>query len=111
MSVPFLAADKAAERHLLVTIRSQPAHRQRVRELLLDLLLLVRSEPGCLYYHLFEQAEDPDAFVLTAGWADDAAVAAHPTHPSVPGTLERLRPLLASPWEVLPTRRVSENPA
>lgn len=101
--------DKAAERHLLVTIRSQPAHRQRVRELLLDLIAPVRSEPGCLYYHLFEQAEDPNAFVLVAGWVDDEAVAVHPTHPAVPGVLERLLPLLASPWEVLPTRRVSEN--
>jgi len=101
----------AAERHLLVTIRSQPAHRQRVRELLLELIAPVRSEPGCLYYHLFEHAADPDAFVLTAGWANDEAVAAHPTHPEVPGVLEQLLPLLASPWEVLPTRRISENPA
>jgi quinol monooxygenase YgiN len=101
---------KAAERHLLVTIRSQPAHRPRVQELLLDLLAPVRSEPGCLYYHLFEQAEDPNAFVLVAGWANDEAVAAHPTHPDVPGVLAQLRPLLASPWEVLPTRRVSEDP-
>jgi len=102
--------NKVAERHLLVTIRSQPAHRQRVQVLLLALIAPVRSEPGCLYYHLFEQAEDPDTFVLAAGWAHDAAVAAHPTHPDVPGILERLLPLLASPWEVLPTRRVSENP-
>jgi quinol monooxygenase YgiN len=102
--------NKATERHLLVTIRSQPAHRQRVQELLLELIAPVRSEPGCLYYHLFEQAEDPDAFILAAGWADDAAVAAHPTHPSVPDTLEQLRPFLASPWEVLPTRRLSDNP-
>jgi quinol monooxygenase YgiN len=110
MHTPLTTSDKAAERHLLVTIRSQPAHRQRVQELLLGLIAPVRSEPGCLYYHLFAQAEDPDAFVLTAGWADDTAVAAHPTHPDVPGILERLLPLLASPMQVIPTRRVSENP-
>jgi quinol monooxygenase YgiN len=99
------------ERHLLVTIRSQPAHRQRVQKLLLALIAPVRSEPGCLYYHLFAHADDPNAFVLTAGWATDEAVAAHPTHPDVPGVLAQLLPLLASPWEVLPTRRISENPA
>lgn len=54
--------DKAAERHQLVTIRSQPAHRARLRELLLELIDPVRSEPDCLYYNLFQQAEDPDAF-------------------------------------------------
>jgi quinol monooxygenase YgiN len=103
--------DKLAERHLLVTVRSQPAHRQRVQELLLELIDPVRSEPGCLYYHLFAHADDSNAFVLVAGWANDEAVAAHPTHPDVPGVLALVRPLLASPWEVLPTRRVSDNPA
>lgn len=105
MTIP----DKLAERHLLVTVRSQPAHRQRVQQLLRQLIDPVRSEPGCLYYHLFEQAEDPNAFVLVAGWANDEAVAAHPTHPDVPGVLAAVQPLLVSPWEVLPTRRVSEN--
>lgn len=104
-------SDKSAERHLLVTVQSQPAHRQRVQELLLELIDPVRSEPGCLYYQLFAHADDPSAFVLVAGWANDEAVAAHPTHPDVPGVLALVRPLLAGPWEMLPTRRVSENPA
>jgi len=104
-------SDKSAERHLLVTVRSQPAHRQRVQELLLELIDPVRSEPGCLYYQLFAHADDPNAFVLVAGWANDEAVAAHPTHPDVPGVLALVRPLLTGPWEMMPTRRVSENPA
>jgi quinol monooxygenase YgiN len=108
-------SDKAAERHLLVTIRSQPEHRARVQELLLQLVDPVRSEPGCLYYNLFQQAEDPDAFLIAAGWANDEAVAAHPTHPvhpHVPGVVEQVLPLLVSPnpMENLHTRRVSENP-
>jgi quinol monooxygenase YgiN len=103
-------SDKATECHLLVTVRSQPAHCQRVQDLLLALVPLVRSEPGCLYYHLFEQTEDPNAFVLAAGWADDEAVAAQPTHTDVPGVLALVRPLLASPWEILPTQQLSENP-
>lgn len=102
--------DKSTERHLLVTVRSQPAHRQRVQELLLELIDPVRREPGCLYYHLFAHADDPNAFVLAAGWINDVAVATHPTHPDVPGVLALVLPLLASPWEILPTRRVSENP-
>jgi quinol monooxygenase YgiN len=58
---------------------------------------------------LFGQAKDPDAFVLAAGWLNDEALAAHPTHPDVPGVLALVRPLLASHWQILPTRRVSEN--
>jgi quinol monooxygenase YgiN len=94
----------------MVTIRSQPEHRGRVQALLLELIEPVRSEPGCLYYHLFQQAEDPNAFLLAAGWANDTAVAAHPLHPHVPGVLAQVLPLLASPWELLHTRRVSERP-
>jgi quinol monooxygenase YgiN len=101
---------KATERHLLVTVRSQPAHRPRVQELLQALVPLVRSEPGCLYYHLFAHTDDPNAFVLVAGWADEAAVAAHPTHAAVPGVLALIRPLLAAGWEVLSIQRLSENP-
>jgi len=103
--------DQSAERHLIVTIQSQPEHRQRVKELLLQLVDPVRSEPGCLYYTIFQQAQDPDAFLIVAGWANDEAVAVHPVHPDVPGIVERVMPLLASPMESFPTRRVSENPA
>ena len=101
---------KAAERHLLITLRSQPEHRPRVQELLLELVDLVRAEPGCLYYHLFQQAGDPDAFWLGAAWVSDEAVAAHPTPPQS-RLVEQLLPLLASPMQVTPTRRVSENRA
>lgn len=103
-------SDKAAERHLLVTVRSQPEHRQRVHELLLELVDLVRKEPGCLHYDLFQQADDPDTFLVVAAWANDEAVAAHPTPPQS-GVVESIMPLLATPMQVLHTRRVSENPA
>jgi quinol monooxygenase YgiN len=102
--------DKSAERHLLVTIQSQPQHRSSVLKFLLELVDLVRQEPGCLYYHLFQQAEDLEVFVLAAAWADEEAVAAHPTPPQS-RLVELMMPLLAAPMQVLPIRRVSENPA
>ncbi|WP_167855181.1 putative quinol monooxygenase [Hymenobacter wooponensis] len=104
------ASNKAAERHLLVTIRSQFAHRSRVQEILLELVDLVRAEPGCLYYHLFQQAEESEAFVLAAAWANEEAVAAHPT-PAQARLVEQMLPLLAAPMQVLPIRRLSENQA
>ncbi len=104
------ASAKSAERHLLVTVRSQPAHRQRVQELLLELVDLVRREPGCLYYTIFQQAEDINVFIIAAAWADDEAVAAHPTPPQS-RLVELVLPLLAAPMQVVPIRRVSENPA
>lgn len=106
-------SDKSAERHLISTVRSKPEHRARAQQLLLQLVNPVRSESGCLYYNLFQQANDPDAFLVVAGWTDDAAVAAHPTHPDVAGVVEQLMPLLASsnPITNLHTLRVSDNPA
>jgi quinol monooxygenase YgiN len=103
-------SDKSAERHLLVTVRSQPTHRSLVQELLLELVDLVRQESGCLYYNIFQQAEDADAFMIAAAWVDEEAVAAHPT-PAQSRLVERMLPLLATPMQVLPLRRVSENPA
>ena len=105
--------DKAVERHLISTICSQPAHRAQVQKLLLQLVAPVRGEPGCLYYHIFQQTEEPDAFLVVAGWANDAAVAAHPTHPDVPGVVAQILSLLAgpTPMQTLHTRRLSENPA
>lgn len=105
------ASTKAAERHLISTIRSQPKHRAQVQELLLQLVDPVRGEAGCLYYNIFQQAENPDAFLIVAGWANDEAVAVHPTHPDVPGIVGRVLPLLVNPPENLYTQRVSENPA
>jgi quinol monooxygenase YgiN len=102
--------DKSAERHLLVTIRSLPQHRSAVQEFLLELVALVRREPGCLYYNIFQQAEDANAFLIAAAWADDEAVAAHPTPPQS-HLVELILPLLAAPMQVLPIRRVSENAA
>jgi len=103
--------DKAAERHLIVTIRSQPGHRAHVKDLLLQLVEPVRSEPGCLYYNIFQQAENADAFMIVAGWANDEAVAAHPTHPDVPAIVNQLMILLdnVNSMEQLHTLRLSEN--
>lgn len=89
-------SDKSAERHLIATLRSKPEHRAQVQELLVQLVDPVRSESGCLYYNIFQQAEDPDAFLVVAGWVDDAAVAAHPTDPHVPRVVEKVMPLLAA---------------
>jgi quinol monooxygenase YgiN len=110
MLLPMSTPDKTGERHLLVTIQSKPECRERVQKLLLELVGLVRRESGCMYYNLFQQAEDLDAFVLSAAWANDEAVAAHPTPPQS-RLVELMLPLLATPMQVLPTRRVSENPA
>lgn len=102
--------DKSAERHLLVTVRSQPVHRQLVQAALLELVQLVRNEPGNLYYNIFQQAEDLDMFMIAAGWINDEAVAAHPTL-SQSRLVQQMVPLLATPMQVTHTRRVSENPA
>jgi hypothetical protein len=79
--------DKSAERHLLVTVRSLPQHRLAVQELLLELVALVRQEPGCVYYNIFLRRSrgcSPDAPAVPLGRADVAAAgrapagAAHP---------------------------------
>lgn len=97
----------AAERHIICTVRSQPAHRERVRELLLELVAPARLEEGCLYYDLYEQINEPDTFYIVDGWASDEAVELHAVHPNVPRVVEQLLPLLASPLHVTTSQRLS----
>lgn len=96
------------EIHIVCTVRARPEHRERVGELLLELVEPARGEAGCLYYDFYHERDLPDADVLLDGWASEAALAKHAVHPHVGRVVELLRPLLASPLEHLHSRRMSD---
>lgn len=98
------------EQHIICTVRSQPAHREKVMALLLELVGPARSEQGCLYYDLYEQNGQPGTFHIVDGWTSAAAVEAHTAHPNVPRVVEQLLPLLACPLRVVTSTRISSLP-
>ena len=105
---PIMTTSKQDEIHIVCTVRAQPEHRDRVGELLLELVDPARGEAGCLYYDLYHERDLPDTFVLLDGWASEAALAAHAVHPNVTRVVEQLTPLLASPLEHLHSRRMTD---
>jgi quinol monooxygenase YgiN len=100
--------NKQDEIHIVCTVRARSDHRDRVGELLLELVGPARGEAGCLYYDLYQGRDLPDTFVLLDGWASEAALAAHTVHANVSRVVDQLTPLLASPLEVSHNRRLSE---
>jgi quinol monooxygenase YgiN len=103
-----MTTSKHDEIHIVCTVRAQPEHRERVGELLLELVGPARGEAGCLYYDLYHERDLPGTFVLLDGWSWEAALAAHGVHPNVTRVVEQLTPLLASPLEILHSRRITE---
>ncbi|MFZ3572316.1 putative quinol monooxygenase [Streptomyces sp. BH097] len=94
-------------RHIICTVRAQPAHRDKVQELLLELVGPARAEPGCLYYDINQQTDEPDTFYIIDGWASDEAIAEHTAHPNVARVVDQLVPLLAVPLHVTTSTRIS----
>ena len=88
---------KSEERHIICVVRSKPANREKVKELLLELVGPARREGGCLYYDLYQQADEPNTFYIIDGWASEEAVAAHTVHPNVSRVVAQLN----HPWRLL----------
>lgn len=99
---------KAEERHIICVVRAKTEHRDKVHHLLLELVDPARAEPGCLYYDLYQQRDQPDTFRIVDGWVSAAAIEAHAAHPNVPRVVEQLLPLLDTPLEVITNTRVSD---
>ncbi|MGW6405483.1 putative quinol monooxygenase [Streptomyces sp. NPDC055134] len=95
-------------RHIICTVRAQTAHRDKVQELLLELVGPARAEPGCLYYDIIQQTDEPDTFYIVDGWASHEAIAEHTVHPNVARVVDQLAPLLAVPLHVTTSIRVSD---
>lgn len=106
MNTPY----KENERHQLVTLRSMPEHRNQVKKLLMQLAVPVRSESGCLYYHIYEQSKDTGVFFIAAGWENEMAEAAHTNHPDVPDMVKKIMQLLSAPIELVYPVKWSESP-
>ena len=100
---------KNDERHIICTVRGKASQRDRVRELLLELVAPARAEPGCLYYDLYQDGTDPDTHYIVDGWVSQEAIADHTAHANVTRVVEQLLPLLEVPLEVTTSVRISEN--
>jgi quinol monooxygenase YgiN len=85
---------KSDEQHIICELRCETPNREKVKELLQELVGPARLEEGCLYYDLYQKTEDPNTFYILDGWVNEKAVAEHAQHPNVARVMEVLSPLL-----------------
>lgn len=62
---------------LFAEFRATPGNVARVGELITELAMAVRSEPGNLLFEAHQKADDPAAFFVYEVYVDDAAFTSH----------------------------------
>jgi quinol monooxygenase YgiN len=67
---------------IVMHVRVKPGRSDEFSALVAQLQSDVRkNEPGCLFWQAMQQDDDPDQFVFTELFADEAAFTAHPDMP------------------------------
>lgn len=57
--------------------RIKPGHRETMLTVGAEQVRNSRAEPGCISYHFYEDALEPDSFFFYEEWRDQAAVDFH----------------------------------
>jgi quinol monooxygenase YgiN len=55
-----MRTSNSGERHIICVVRGKTPNRERVKELLLELIGPAHLEEGCLYYDVYQQSDQPD---------------------------------------------------
>ena len=103
-----MTTNRLDEVHIVCELRCETADRERVRELALQFVEPARAEPGCLYYNLHQEIDEPNTFFIIDGWANQAAVESHAKSAHVAEVMKELGPLLAFGPALTFTSRISD---
>lgn len=99
---------KNEEIHIICQLECKEENRERVAELLLEYVEPALSEPGCLYYDIFQERDNPNKFYILDGWANQEAVDAHVKHPNLPRVGAMLGPLVIGKQQLTFGKRISD---
>lgn len=92
---------------MVVGFTARPDTVEELRERLVTLVGLTRTEDGCLRYDLHEHPDDPLRLTFVEEWASRDAHAAHDRTPWVEDLRENLPRLLVGEPDVTVLRRVA----
>lgn len=101
--------DRKKEVHIICRLRAKPEYREELARLLNEYVEPARREAGCLYYDVFEDRNEPNAFFILDGWRDQAAVDAHIHHPNVERVNALVFPLLAEKLHLTEGRPIDKQ--
>lgn len=87
----------------------QPQHREAFLEETKKVVAGSVAEEGNISYHLYEDPEKPNSFILVEEWKDAAALKVHEQTPHFQAFMQGVKDLLAAPldagfFEAQPTR-------
>jgi len=69
---------------MIAHVRAAPGKGDALAALLTEQAgVILRTEPGCIYYRLHRSTDDPDVFVFYEAYVDKAAVEAHHNSPHI----------------------------
>ena len=88
------------ELFIFARFHARPRTEGAVAEVLRDILVPSREEPGCLSIHAFRSIRDPQLFYIHSRWKDEAAFEYHASLPHTVRFLERVDPLIDHPLDV-----------
>jgi len=72
-----------SEFHMVARFEAAPGKREELTARLKAMEVATQGEPGCLYYILNVDRDNPDIFYFREGWADQASLDQHDKTPHV----------------------------
>src|SRR6266702_1709949 len=92
MMVSSLLDEGASVIFITAKFRIKPEDADRWPEISREFTQACRAEPGCKWFDWARSVDDPNEYVLTEAFRDDAAGAAHRNWKCVPAGIERQVP-------------------
>ena len=80
---------------------------EKVKEGLLSLVTLTRSERGCINYDLHQSMEDKSLFMVHENWVSKKDLDEHLAMPYIRAFMEKADKLLAEPAEITLWEKIS----
>lgn len=81
---------------VVATVVAKEEWRSQLREALLTLVPVAKTEPGYIQYDLHESAEQPGTLLFYEIWEDEASLETHNTTSAMKAFGERTSPWVAS---------------
>lgn len=92
--------------YVVATFNVKPNHQDAGRTLIEGFVAPSLEQRGCLFYDLYQCADDPCELVIVDGWASPEDLDRHANSSHVQETVSKLAPLLDKPAQVKVYRKL-----
>jgi len=86
--------------HVVASFLARPDSTDALRQLLVEIVKSVRSDPGCLRCNLVSSLETPNEYTFIEEWIDRAALDSHLAEPEVEADIVKILALVSAPPDI-----------